>query len=801
MSEPDGERITWWAQFKDAISAPAQVAARSVDKLGDESKETAAELALLEKQAKRTGHQLELLAAKQRLVKRGWTDHKDAVSTLRQEYRRLSEEHDKHSHPTLLKLLQTNKKVRVGFNQAEKAGKRLMKLIMAGPKFAMALARAFIFLSIAIGVVGLVAAVAKAVPWVAQLLVELSSLLALALLIPTAIGALVASFATLKMATKGVGQALGAGFGDDYQAYQQAINKLSPAAAKFVSAIVSLKTEFKSLQKSTQEEFFKPLIGVIIPALKSIIPTIGAGATRLARIWGMLFAQLIQWFGGDRGKRFIEAMFQAANVFARTLGDHLLPLLDAFTTLMVAVEPHWDRLMAAMGRGMDKFAAWLVEISENGKLDAWMNTAFEMSKLLIATFEPIVRIIKALAAAGNGGALGFLVMFLDKVADWAESSTGQAQLMSFFDSMDQIVASLAPTLPILGHLLVIVAGILAQILQGGVADAFVVFLQTIADTLAGMTKEDPNYWLKLGEALGGLVEHVAQWVPEIIKAFLWVAKTIADNPWILDVLAIVYLIIQVVGFLVPIIGAIGTIASAAAAIAAALGVTVGAVLAVVGVVLAIVAVVVAIVVLLVVYWDEITNWFTNTLPDWWNNTAWPSVEGVLQDIGEGFLWLYHQVADAITNFFNMLGDWWHNSEWSPASGWDKSNWNPMNWFRFAGGEVAGGSTYITNELGPEKFMSASGKISDIGDGSMGKWMAPSSGWVLPASVSARLDEAMAAAGARGYDGAVQMPVQGAPEYNEFHMHATINHPATELDVDQALRKAWKKMERERVERR
>lgn len=58
--------------------------------------------------------------------------------------------------------------------------------------------------------------------------------------------------------------------------------------------------------------------------------------------------------------------------------------------------------------------------------------------------------------------------------------------------------------------------------------------------------------------------------------------------------------------------------------------------------------------------------------------------------------------------------------------------------RFAGGPVQSGQTYTVNELGPEMFMSKSGKLSDIKAPAFGDWRAPSSGTVIPAGIAQQI---------------------------------------------------------------
>lgn len=65
--------------------------------------------------------------------------------------------------------------------------------------------------------------------------------------------------------------------------------------------------------------------------------------------------------------------------------------------------------------------------------------------------------------------------------------------------------------------------------------------------------------------------------------------------------------------------------------------------------------------------------------------------------------------------------------------------------KWSGGPVEGGTSYTVNELGPEMFMSNSGKLSEIKAPAFGKWRAPSSGTVIPAHVSAQIRQQQEAA--------------------------------------------------------
>ena len=60
--------------------------------------------------------------------------------------------------------------------------------------------------------------------------------------------------------------------------------------------------------------------------------------------------------------------------------------------------------------------------------------------------------------------------------------------------------------------------------------------------------------------------------------------------------------------------------------------------------------------------------------------------------------------------------------------------------KWMGGDVQAGKTYTVNEIGAESFLSRSGRLSRINKPAWGRWRAPSDGVVIPAGMTARLEE-------------------------------------------------------------
>ena len=121
-------------------------------------------------------------------------------------------------------------------------------------------------------------------------------------------------------------------------------------------------------------------------------------------------------------------------------------------------------------------------------------------------------------------------------------------------------------------------------------------------------------------------------------------------------------------FVPAITGAFGTISTFVTALAATLGISVGALVAII---VAVVAAVAALVAAIVIYWDEIVVFFTETLPQLWEDfTAWLSgvaaiVGGFFVDVWDSIVavwsdfsrWMQENVIQPVLDFLSPITEW------------------------------------------------------------------------------------------------------------------------------------------------
>lgn len=504
----DDEELRIHAELEDDISAPAAAAEESIEDLGDEAKKTARKLRALEAAATRTGNSLALLAAKRKAATMQFADEAEKLAFLNDEYKRLTRTQNTSTRATVsatkatTKLGAATKKTKKevgGFNKFLKSMLGIMTMTTLGASK----------LGLALGAVGLVAKGATLVPGLLGIVGSLASLLSLVSLLPTAILSLVAVMVTMKLATKGVGDAIGAGFAGDAAKFEEALKKLSPAARQFVKDVVKFAPQLKKLQQGIQESFFKPIVKQVAPAIQNLMPVMTKGTEMVSGSLGRLSAKFIQFVGSVRGSQLLMSVFRSANRAVEALGNSLNPLMRGFTDLVTGTEGHWSRLMLAFERGLAKFGGWLSQISQDGTLDRWLDMAFETAKLLFDILSDVGRIFRAIMVASDGGGLAALSGFLEKVANFLESAEGQQAIISFFDSLGRVSTALFP-------LLTMLATTIAEVLAPSIADivvailpGLVVFLQALSDGL----RATMPMWGPLAAAIGELLKALAPILP------------------------------------------------------------------------------------------------------------------------------------------------------------------------------------------------------------------------------------------------------------------------------------------------
>jgi hypothetical protein len=333
--------------------------------------------------------------------------------------------------------------------EGRKGGNSLWKGLSAGFKFGAAA-----FMPTLIGLaVELVAALAPAAT-------------ALAATIPAAISTMAASLVTLKMATKGVGDALKFAFDPAKAAqFDAAMKKLAPSAQGFVKEIQKLHPAFHQLQQDVQQVFFNQLEGTLTTVSRTLLPTLHRGMVSLSVDLGKVADNFLRAFGSGRSQANIAAIFTSAHEAIKPFIPALGHVAGAFLTIAAAAGPLLVSLSGGFARLLTMFSAFINQAADSGALTKFFNDALvilqQLGGFLHNVFDLVTSIITALQADG-GQALGFLSALVGQLAAFFATAQGKEMLANIFMLLNTALSSLqqilTPLLPAIGDLVSAFAG-------------------------------------------------------------------------------------------------------------------------------------------------------------------------------------------------------------------------------------------------------------------------------------------------------------------------------------------------------
>jgi hypothetical protein len=403
-------------------------------------------------------------------------------------------------------------------NNMEKSGRKgglsLGKGLGAGLSFAAA---AFMPTLIALAV-ELVAALAPAVT-------------ALAATIPAAITVMVGSLAALKLATKGVGDALKYAFDPSKAAqFNEAMKKLAPGAREFVREIQKLHPAFHQLQQDVQNVFFNQLEGSLTYTARSLLPVLHKGLVGLSVDLGKIGSNLITAFGSARSRNEIAQIFTSAHEALKPFIPALGHLVGAFLSISAAAGPMVATLSGGFASLLSRFAAFINEAADSGALSKFFADALvilqQLGGLLGNVFDLVTEIIGALQAQG-GEALGFLSTLVGQLAAFFATAQGKEALANIFlllnTALESLTTILTPLLPIVAQFAGELAGDLA-----GALKTLTPYLEKISGWLAqhpDLLKAAAAAWLVYRGALIAVAVYEA--IVDALNPVGWIVLAIA----------------------------------------------------------------------------------------------------------------------------------------------------------------------------------------------------------------------------------------------------------------------------------
>jgi len=421
-------------------------------------------------------------------------------------------------------------------------------------KFGKALARsagnaaksASKYIAVAGAVSYLAASTASAIVPITQLATALAPAAGAVAALPAVVGGYAAAMATAKVATAGVGEAMGAVAEGNAEKLEKAMEDLSPKAKDFVRAFKTIYPELEKLKAQVQDSFFDGMDKSLRSMAETLLGPVKNGMTEAAGAMGGLVQHLMSVAASGHGVEFISTAFgnvkQVISSVEAPLGRLMAALMDLGSLIGRAFGKRASEGLAGL---IDKFATFINQAVQSGKALDWVEGAIEVFKALWGIIENVLGIFKALGSASKaagGDILGVFGTVLSKVNEFFNSEPGQAALTAIFKALGQIGKALGPVIEAVGKGLGTIAPVLGKIAEA-IGPILVTIVETLAPALASLGEglvpvfEALGEAVKkidlkpLGQALGSFLEALAPLLPligEILGIVVEVAAALIE---------------------------------------------------------------------------------------------------------------------------------------------------------------------------------------------------------------------------------------------------------------------------------
>ena len=346
---------------------------------------------------------------------------------------------------------------------------------------------------------------------------------------------LIGAIGGVVLAMEGMGDAMSAIAEEDAEAFAAALEKLSPAAAEFATAVQGVWEEFKTLRTGLQEDLFEGLADRFTNMAESVIPQLevglGALVSKINEFAGSLMDMLAE---ADIGS-VLEGLAPAIDLVL----DGILSLASALMPFIEAATPAATQL-AAM------FKVWADNVADfdAGKLQQFLDEGMDSLRLWLDLLGGVSSALGTIFEAGKESGDGFLQSLneiVDKFNEWLTSVEGQSALEEFFENGRRVMAALEPLLvglaqgihnmvsedsiarfeeltETIGEILPMVGTLFSLFSNMGILQGFADLLLVVMEALEPIVPILESFTDAISEAIGAGIEALAPAIEAFVDA-------------------------------------------------------------------------------------------------------------------------------------------------------------------------------------------------------------------------------------------------------------------------------------------
>jgi hypothetical protein len=232
-------------------------------------------------------------------------------------------------------------------------------------------------------------------------------------------------------------------------AFNEAMNKLSPNAQKFVRTLIELKERFDGIRRAVQDRLFegldKSLMGLADkwgPHAERILGNMADSLNRVAKA-------LMEGLGDSEFIKNIEIMSDAFGGFMEHLGDAAVDVLDAFARIGAHASPILEKIGWYIADIAERFDKWIEAAEKSGDLDSFMERAAyylglikDIGGLALGILIDFIKILFPSSDEVGGGVLEGIKKTLGDIKEWLGDPKNQQQIRDMIDKFGEFFKKL-----------------------------------------------------------------------------------------------------------------------------------------------------------------------------------------------------------------------------------------------------------------------------------------------------------------------------------------------------------------------
>lgn len=225
-----------------------------------------------------------------------------------------------------------------------------------------------------------------------------------------------------------------------------AMSKLAPEAQDFVNALMDVSGPVQTLRNLVQGNIFRGMDDEIRSLAGKSMPMLEDGLGGIGTAWNNAFREIFRVAGEDDTQGILSRIFGNTEDAQNILTGAIDPLAEGLGVLSEAGSRSLPRLADGFVGLSDRFANFITQADESGKLDEWIGESITALGHLGEVVLNVGKMFTGISEAAGGSFLENLERWTTNWQTWLNSAEGQNTLRDIFDEGKRVFNEWKPIL-------------------------------------------------------------------------------------------------------------------------------------------------------------------------------------------------------------------------------------------------------------------------------------------------------------------------------------------------------------------